>query len=214
MNPWATTVAERSAVRKPTRWLLALTLAFGLAAGTFAGPAQAAVNLVVNGGFETGNLSGWLQLNNLSFSGVLCPGPGQAPEGSCAGYFGPVAADGTLSQSIATTPGAVYSVSFAFAADGGSPAHFSATWDGQVLMNITNPAASNFHVFSFLATASGATATLAFNFRDDSDFLYLDAVSVSAVAEPAASALFALGIAGLWAGARVAARRRRPRQPN
>ena len=43
-------------------------------------------NLVVNGGFETQDFSGWLQTNNFSFSGVR-PGVGSVPEGLVPATF-------------------------------------------------------------------------------------------------------------------------------
>jgi hypothetical protein len=201
MNQWAKSVAKRSFTRSALRSISAAAIAMGFAAG-FSGPAHADPNLVTNGGFETGDFTGWLETNNFSLSDVLCGSPGFAPEGNCAAFFGPEGADGTLSQVINTHAGGRYVISFDFAADGGSPADFSAAFNGQTLLALTDPPTSDFNVFSFVAFGTGPTATLAFNFRDDPAFLYLDAVSVTAVPEPGSIALLGLGVAGIWAGRR------------
>ena len=53
-----------------------LVAAAGLAFA-MAGPAQAAPQpVLVNGGFETGDFTGWTQTGNTTFNGVQCPGPG------------------------------------------------------------------------------------------------------------------------------------------
>ena len=65
---------------------------------SFALPASA--NLVVNGGFETGNFSGWTQTGNTGFGGVECPGAGFVEEGSCDAFFGPVGSVGGISQTV------------------------------------------------------------------------------------------------------------------
>jgi hypothetical protein len=60
-------------------------------------------------------------------------------------------------------------VNFAFLPDGGNPSSFSAVrrdHSGQP----TNPASDWF--FSFGVTATSASTTLQFNFRDDPGFLY------------------------------------------
>jgi hypothetical protein len=163
----------------------------------FCGSADA--SLVNNGSFETGDFTGWIQTGNTGFAGVTCPGG--APGGNCFGFFGPVGSDGGISQSLATTPGASYIVDFFFQPDGGKPSDFSAIFGGTTLISLTNPPGSAFTEYTFVVTATGASTDLAFNFRDDPGFLFLDEVSVNETPLPAALPLFAggLGVIGLLA---------------
>jgi hypothetical protein len=177
--------------------LTAIVAAMGLAVG-FSGPAHAA-ELVTNGSFETGDFTGWTLSGNTGFSGVECPGVGFAGpgDGACDAFLGPVGSNGTLSQSLATTPGALYQIRFDFQPDGGQTSFFSAVWDAQpALFSVTNPPASAYQVLSFTAQATASTTSLSFNFRDDPGFLKLDSVSVR-VPEPGTMALLGIGMAGL-----------------
>ena len=174
-----------------------MVAAMGLAVG-ISGPAHA-VELVTNGSFETGDFTGWTLSGNTGFTGVECPGaPFAGPgDGNCDAFLGPVGSNGTLSQSFPTVVGQVYSISFDFQPDGGTPSSFSAVWDAQpALFSVTNPPASPYQVLHFTALATAATTSLSFNFRDDPGFLKLDSVSV-AVPEPGTMALLAIGLGGL-----------------
>ena len=66
----------------------------------------ASANLIVNGGFETGNFSGWTQTGNTLNDGVTGTFQGVAPaSGSYQAYFGAVNSQGGIEQTIATTVG-------------------------------------------------------------------------------------------------------------
>jgi PEP-CTERM motif len=160
-------------------------------------PAQAA-NIVVNGGFETGDFTGWTLTGNTGFSGVQCPGPGFVPEGNCDAFFGPVGSDAVLSQTLSTLVNSSYEITFQFENDGGTPNDFSASFGGTSLFSGTDLPASPFHLLSFTVPATGSSSTLQFAFRQDPAFMQLDAVTVSPVPEPGTMALLGAGIAGLW----------------
>ncbi len=86
--------------------LRATILFFAILCFAVASPAWAASicdgvagNVIVNCGFETGDLTGWTAGGNFSFSGVS----GSAPyvnSGNFGAQLGPVGSDGTLSQSF------------------------------------------------------------------------------------------------------------------
>ena len=173
-------------------WKTASLLAVAVAcmAPSYAG------NIVSNGGFETGDFTGWTQTGNSTFNGVECPGSG-VPQGNCDAFFGPVGSLGGISQVLTTQAGLVYAISFYFQPEGGSPTSFSASFGGTTLTSLTNPASSPYQLLSFGAVASSASTTLSFNFRDDPGFMLLDAVNVQVAPEPATIGLVGIGIGGL-----------------
>jgi len=177
--------------------LLMFTAAVALSIGGFSSPSRADL---VNGGFETSDLTGWTEAGDNTFNGVSC-GPGATvAQGNCSYFAGPIGSNSTLSQSLATQPGTAYSISFSFEPDGGTPSHFAASFGGVTLVDVNNPAAqSSFQNFNFVRTATGSSTLLSFSFRDDTGFLFLDAVSVNAAAvpEPGTIALVGIGVVGM-----------------
>ena len=160
-------------------------------------------NIVTNGGFETGNLAGWTQFGDTSFTGV----DNQSPQsGVFAAFAGPVTPGGIF-QTLATTPGRSYSVDFWLKNEADpfgqvTPNAFAFSWGGAPKLTLTNAAASAYTHYSFILLATSASTDLRFTFQHTPAFWDLDTVS-AVVPEPGTLALVAL------AGLAALARRRR-----
>jgi hypothetical protein len=137
--------------------------------------------LVANGGFETGNFTGWNRSGNLGFTSVTSS-PFYVNSGTFGASLGPVGSDGILSQTLQTAPGQAYIVSFALRSDGLTANDFSASWAGQTFFSQTNMPAAGWMPLSFTEVATGPSTALQLAFRDDPGFLGLDDVSV--IADP------------------------------
>ncbi len=133
--------------------------------------------LVVNGGFETGDFTGWTHGGNTGFTSVTTGF--YAHSGMFGASLGPVGSDGLLSQSIQTITGKPYIVSFALNNASG-PNDFSASWNGTTFFSQINVPANQWQVLSFTEVGTGGPVTLQFAFRNDPSFLALDDVSVFA----------------------------------
>jgi FecR protein len=138
-------------------------------------------SFLVNGGFETGNFSGWTQSGNPGFTSVTSS-PSFVRSGTFAAFLGPIGSDGFLSQTLETIPGKPYIVSFSLRSDGGLPNDFNASWAGTSFFSQTNIPGGEYLTYTFTEVAPGASTVLQFGFRNDPGFLGLDDVSV--VADP------------------------------
>lgn len=183
------------------KFLLAVVLVAGSAA-----PAVAA-NLIRNGGFETGDFAHWQLSGSQSFTGVSDFAP---HEGTFAAFMGPLGANGSLAQTVATQPGATYEISFWLRNEFGGANLFQASFDGAaLLLDLQADAAFPFRLYSFVRTASSDATTLRFTYRHDPSYWHLDGVAVTplAVPEPASWATMIAGFGLVGA----AYRRRRTR---
>jgi hypothetical protein len=179
--------------------------------------------LVVNGGFESGNFSGWtltggpceFVLSHISGQGT-CTGidsggdPG-AHSGTYAAYFGQYGFAAGISQTITTTPGTWYDLTFSLAntsyapLGGTTPNEFQVGWNGTTVFDQHDMPVSGYKLYDFLVFATGTHTTLSFAGQQNPAYFVLDDVSVTPVGtpEPATLALVGMGFATF------AARRRR-----
>ena len=168
----------------------ALALAGSVA---LAGAAQA--ELVTNGGFETGNFSGWTSFGNTGFQSVS--GGRAVNTGSFGAYFGAVGSPGGIFQTLATTAGSTYIVSFWLGIDSGTPNSMTFNWNGGAdELSFLNAAGQGLTRYTFLLTATSAATDLRFNIQHNPAFYFIDNISVN-IPEPGSLALAGLALAGL-----------------
>jgi MYXO-CTERM domain-containing protein len=170
----------------------------------FAGT-TAHANLVTNGGFETGDFSGWTTAVDPPNDGVDVQSP-QA--GTYAAFFGNPGGISTISQTLTTLPGNFYDITFwvmveADPTGASAPNSFAFDWGGVPVTGFANQGPSGYTEYEFKLAASTASTQLAFNFSDTPAFIDFDSVNVTAIPEPTSLAL-ALGALG----AALATRRR------
>ena len=152
------------------------TMIFATSANASLGP-----NLVDNGGFETGDFSGWTLSGNPGTSGIA---PFVEHSGNYGAYFGAVGSQTFLTQTLATTAGASYDLSFWLENDGGSANLFTVSWNGKVIDTLANANTFGWTPFSLKVTATSASTPLVFGFQQDTTYLHFDDASVEQVAAP------------------------------
>lgn len=169
-------------------------VACALALGTF-GAAQAADNILVNGSFESG-LASW------TTSGFILEGYDYgvgdiAHSGSSAFYGGGIGAVAYLNQSVMTSVGQTYDVSFWLYSDGYLPNRLQVLADGAVRYDLEDVKLQDFTRVTTTFTATQTLTQLQFALRNDAGALRLDSIAVTAVPEPGTWALMAIGIGAL-----------------
>jgi len=137
--------------------------------------------LVVSGSFETGDFTGWTPSGDTSYTFVDNDSQsGIAPYyGSYLAVLGTTGFLGYLTQTLATTVGTSYLLSFMLdSPDGQSPSEFLVSWDGNILFDQTDLPAIGWTNLQFVVTATGTSTVLQFGFRDDATYLGLDDIRV------------------------------------
>lgn len=163
-----------------TRALAATALALGIAHSRALGGS----NIVVNGGFETGDFTGWSLSGNTVFTFI---DGGSAQTGSYGVFTGPLGSWGYITQTLSTVPGKTYELEYWLANSDYGPNGFQIRWAGQIvgasLVDSPPFAFKRFKVTGLIAT--GTTTTLTFAFQHDPSFFSFDNVSVVANEVPA-----------------------------
>ncbi len=168
---------------------VAQTLQFTLRAGQ---------NLVQNGGFETGDFSDWTLQGSAADNLVVGPAsdpphPELIHSGSYAALLGQVGGLGYLSQTLATSAGQLYMLSFwadsPYFSGSDSPNEFLVEWNAAtnsttVLFDQVNMAPFNWTNMQFFVRAAGNTTVLQFGARNDPQEFGLDDVSVVPISAP------------------------------
>ncbi len=141
--------------------------------------------LVQNGGFEnpvtnwfvSGNYSGSIFADNVDLPFIH--------SGSVGLVAGPSTTLGYISQTLPTSPGGSYLLSFWLTnPSGGTPNQFVLSWNGTNIYNRTNLSAFTWTNLQFTVTATTGSTTLSFGFRNDPSYFGLDDVSVTPLGQP------------------------------
>ncbi len=148
--------------------------------------------IVQNGGFETGDFTGWTQSGDTSYTDVTSGDTNYVHSGNNGAQFGPSASLGYLTQTLVTTPGQTYLLSFWLSnpdeTGNSGGVQFQANWNNTTLTNLTgtDPTADfNWRQFNYIVTATNASTVLQFSFSNSPDYFGLDDVSVIPVNPPA-----------------------------
>ncbi|MGD1084728.1 MAG: protease pro-enzyme activation domain-containing protein [Verrucomicrobiota bacterium] len=158
--------------------------------------------LVQNGGFETGNFTGWASSSKFNLvaspdsTGVFNYNPAPATvaayiySGAYSALLGEPGSLAWLTQTVPTLPGQPYLISFWLSNPGllssgyVTPNAFQVQWNGADLFNQTNLNVFAWTNMQFVVSATNTTTSLVFGAQNDNDYFGLDDVGIQAIPAP------------------------------
>jgi subtilase family serine protease len=144
-------------------------------------------SIVNNGGFETGDFTGWT-LNASSKYDFVTTSSGWFHSGSHGAALGQSGSPGYLSQTLTTSPGQNYLLSLWLANPqtpyGATPNQFLVQWNGTTIFNQANLPFTTWTNLQFMVKAASASTVLRLGFEDTPYYLGLDDISVNPISSP------------------------------
>jgi hypothetical protein len=149
--------------------------------------------LVQNGGFESGSFTDWT-LTEVASESFVSTNTIAVHSGSYGAELGELGGLAYLSQTIPTIPGSAYSISLWLdSPDGQMTNEFLVSWGGRTLFDYTNLPAIGWTNLQFTVSATETNTVLKMGFRDDTGYLGLDDISVTATPPILSSATPSVG---------------------
>ena len=185
----------------------------GAAALAFAATHSSAAEYVINGGFETGDLTGWTEAGNYGTSyNHIDTSIGPPHSGAYDMVDGSFASQGLggLSQVLGTTAGQNYEISLWWKVTGGNDStgqDYQVVWNNTVVGEINGSPATGWTHLTYDVVGAGSD-TLTFWGYSNSGYNATDDVSVTNIAGVPEPGTWALMIGGLGLTGALLRRRR------